>query len=44
MNNMKRYCAYRIRLEKHKQKTWKLFVLSNLLIFLAAVVRYFERT
>jgi len=41
MNSNKRYWIYRIRLEKLKQKTWFLIILSRLLFFLVLVVRLY---
>ncbi len=38
-NSITRYYSYRIRLEKLKQKTWRLVILAKLLVFLALVVR-----
>ncbi|MDR3606089.1 MAG: hypothetical protein P4M08_01765 [Oligoflexia bacterium] len=43
-HNTNQYYAYRIRLEKLKQKTWRLVVLSKFLLLLALLVtHYLER-
>jgi hypothetical protein len=40
MNNNTPCCSHRIRLEKLKQKTWRLVVLARFLVLLAIVVSY----
>lgn len=38
-----RYYFHRVRLEKLKQKTWRLVVLARVLLILATLVTYYIR-
>jgi hypothetical protein len=41
MNNNYSYYTYRIRLEKLKQKTWRLIVLARVLLLLILVISHY---
>ena len=41
--NSKNCCTHRIRLEKLKQKTWRLVVAARVLVFLSLLLSYYCR-